>query len=153
MPWTPPSLTTERLYLVSLNDLTQPEFVFENRPDDAKRLPGLPSNWTACLKENRQPVGSAGYVRWDREENVGEIGFIMMHPYRNKGYMTEALKAILDFGFKGMGLVLIEAKTLPANVASVRVLEKIGMKKERRICGRLSSKGPLLDFDLFLIGR
>lgn len=153
MPWTPPFLTTERLNLISLNDMAQPMFVFGNESADAKNLPGLPSNWTICLKEGRQPVGSAGYIRWDREEKAGEIGFIMMHLYRNKGYMTEALKAVLDFGFKGMGLALIEAKAVPTNVASVRVLEKIGMKKERRVCGRLYSKGPLLDLDLFSIGR
>lgn len=153
MPWTPPHLKTERLYLAAPDEEAQPSFVQDGRNAAEQNLPGLPSNWKIFLKETDQPIGTVGFIRWGREARIGEIGFILMNIYTGRGYMTEACRAVLAFGFEGMGLETIEAKSLPNNGASIRVLEKVGMSKERRVQARLFSKGPLVDLDLFVIRR
>lgn len=153
MPWTPPLLKTERLYLAAPEDAVQPAFAPDGRTAPEQNLPGLPSNWKIFLKEAGEPIGTVGYIRWEREARLGEIGFILMNVHTGRGYMTEACRAVVAFGFERMGLDLIEAKSLPNNAASIRVLEKIGMKKEGRVRARLSSKGALVDLDLFLLRR
>ncbi len=192
MPWTPPPLKTERLYLAAPDETAQPAFAADGRSAAEKNLPGLPSNWKIFLKETDQPIktgssakdyalkgvveigpgaqdhgaplgggnvnhgapiGTIGYIRWDRDARLGEIGFILMNIHTGKGFMTEACRAVLSFGFEGMGLEIVEAKSLPNNAASIRVLEKIGMKKEGRVQARLSSKGALVDLDLFSVRR
>lgn len=153
MPWTPPSLKTERLFLAGPDDAAQPAFEWNGRDAAAQGLPGLPSNWKIYLKEENQPIGTVGYIRWEREARLAEIGFILMNIYTGRGYMTEACRAVVDFGFEGMGLEVVEAKALPNNLASIRVLQKIGMTLQGRVQGRLSSKGPLIDLDLFTLAK
>lgn len=153
MPWTPPLLKTERLYLAGPEDAAQPAFVSDGRDAAAQRLSGLPSNWKIYLREREEPIGTIGFIGWDREARLGEVGFILMNIHTGRGYMTEACRAVIDFGFEGMALEVVEAKSLPNNLASIRVLEKAGMRREGRVQGRLSSKGPLVDLDLFQIRR
>ena len=50
--------------------------------------------------------------------------------YRNKGYGKEAVKILLDYGFKNMGLERITANTLETNISAQKSLEKIGFKLE-----------------------
>jgi len=152
MAWTPPLLTTERLFLAAPED-NPLSFASDGRNAAEQALPGLPSNWKIFLKGTDQPIGTVGFIEWDREERIGEIGFILMNIHAGHGYMTEACRAVLAFGFEGMGLETIQAKSFPDNGASIRILEKIGMHKERRVQARLSSKAPLVDLDLFVIRR
>ncbi len=153
MPWTPPVLKTERLYLSGPDDAAQPAFAPDGRDAVAQGLPGLPSNWKIYLREGDEPIGTIGLIGWDRESRLAEVGFILMNIHTRRGYMTEACRAVIDFAFEGMGLEIVEAKSLPNNAASIRVLEKVGMKREGRLQGRLYSKGPLVDLDLFRITR
>ncbi len=59
-----------------------------------------------------------------------EIGWRLGSQYWNKGYATEGAKAVLDFGFNKCDLTEIVSFTVPANVRSIRVMEKIGMHRD-----------------------
>ncbi|TRZ37373.1 N-acetyltransferase [Niallia circulans] len=59
-----------------------------------------------------------------------EIGWVFHPNFFNKGYATEAAKAVLAYGFESMKLHRIIATCQPENVPSYRVMEKIGMRKE-----------------------
>jgi RimJ/RimL family protein N-acetyltransferase len=151
MSWTPPPLATARLTLVSAGNGAQPSFCADGRPAADQGLPGLPSNWRIHL--DGHPIGSVGFIRWEPEAGLGEIGFVLTASFRNRGYMTEACRAVLAFGFGDMGLRQIEAKSLPTNIASVRVLEKLGMERGPRIQTRLSAKGERVEMDVYDITR
>jgi len=56
-----------------------------------------------------------------------EIGWRLAAPFWNQGYASEGAQAALDFGFTQCNLKEIVAFTVPANIASIRVMEKIGM--------------------------
>jgi RimJ/RimL family protein N-acetyltransferase len=60
-----------------------------------------------------------------------EIAWRLARSFWGKGYATEAARAALDFGFGGVKLEEIVAMTLPANVRSRRVMERLGMTRDR----------------------
>jgi len=151
MSWIPPPLTTARLSLVVPAGAGSVVFADDGRDAVSQSLPGLPANW--CIWRDGVPIGMVGFIRWETARRLGEIGFFIAPAYRGAGYMEEAGMAVIAFGFSGMGLSVIEAKTLPENTASVRVLEKIGMKKVARVQERLSSKRVPVDLDLYAIQR
>lgn len=60
----------------------------------------------------------------------GEVWYKFISSYWGKGYGTEALKRILDFGFVNLELHRIEAGCAVENIGSIKVLEKAGMIRE-----------------------
>jgi RimJ/RimL family protein N-acetyltransferase len=79
-------------------------------------------------------VAFAGYVglsvpRFEaRFTPCVEVGWRLAHPFWGGGYATEAARAALEFGFGALGLAEIVSFTVPANVRSRRVMEKLGMR-------------------------
>ncbi len=61
---------------------------------------------------------------------AGSLGYWMGAPYARRGYMTAAVRAIIPFAFETLKLHRLEAACIPANVASVRLLEKTGFQRE-----------------------
>lgn len=58
------------------------------------------------------------------------IGYSLDRDHNGKGIMTEAVKLVVDFGFKQLHLHRIVAGVMPTNLGSIRVLEKAGFEKE-----------------------
>ena len=75
------------------------------------------------------PVGSIS-LRLNIPNRRAELGYWIGVPYWNRGYATEAGKALVDYGFDELGLNRIEAHCMARNPASGRVLEKLRMKPE-----------------------
>lgn len=65
-----------------------------------------------------------------RRFNRAEMGYWVGAPYWNKGYCTEAARAMLDYGFSTLALNRIHATHMARNPASGRVMIKLGMKHE-----------------------
>ena len=61
---------------------------------------------------------------------AGTIGYWIGAPHARQGYMREALRAVVGYGFSELGLSRIEAATLPENAASRSLLEQSGFKYE-----------------------
>lgn len=64
-----------------------------------------------------------------------ELGFWMGQTYRGGGYMTEAVRRVIQYGFEAYGLYRIHAACFVSNDASKRVMEKVGMTYEGRLRG------------------
>lgn len=79
----------------------------------------------------------------------GDMGYVLARPRWRKGYATEAAAAILWFGFEQAGLHKITATCDPDNVASARVLSKIGMRPEGHLHQHLLIHGQWRDRLLF----
>lgn len=100
----------------------------------AKHELGDDVDWAICEKENPQKaIGSIGTSKWHFDRGVIEFGYLMNKKYQGKGYMTEAVIGLLKYlkanaGSVGMNLKAFEAKFDPANKASGRVMEKVGMR-------------------------
>lgn len=81
--------------------------------------------WAAIRKEDQQFIGWAGLNLIDEEV---DLGYRFFRSVWGQGYATEAARACLDFGFGTLGMTRIIARALPENIASWKVLEKIGMR-------------------------
>lgn len=82
-------------------------------------------------KQTGKVIGRSGFHTWYIHHFRAEMGYAITDDgYLAKGYMTEANRTIIQFGFEEMGLHRIEAFTSPDNDASVRLLRALGFKKE-----------------------
>ncbi len=84
--------------------------------------------WACVLKASGEVIGFAGLKRLDDLGEV-DIGFWLMPAYWGIGLGTEAGRAVLTYGFEHLRIVRIIGLVDPANVASIRVLEKLGMTR------------------------
>ena len=100
-------------------------------------LRGESVHWGICLKEDNKIIGNCGFYRGFKD-NTGEIGYVLKTAHQGKGIMTEAIcLVVFDFGFKAMQLDKIVAYTGPENIASQKVLEKVGFKELERTSSEL----------------
>ena len=76
------------------------------------------------LKENDHVIGSIDY-KYVPRDGLTEVGYGLNGAYTGHGYMTEALRAFLQFG-KDLGIKTVRADTLPENVKSQNVLKRCG---------------------------
>jgi len=86
--------------------------------------------WAITIKKDNQVIGTCGYNNWIKRSSRGEIGYELGKDYWGNGYASEAIKEILNYGFKKMKLNRIEAFTVPEAISSIKLLEKFGFKKE-----------------------
>ena len=80
---------------------------------------------------------------------AGTVGYWTGEPYAGRGYMTMALRALVDFAFGHLGLHRLEAACLPQNHGSQRVLTKAGFQKEGNARSYLKINGRWEDHVLF----
>jgi [ribosomal protein S5]-alanine N-acetyltransferase len=85
-----------------------------------------------ALKDSGTPIGICGLLKRDSLDDV-DIGFAYLERYWGQGYALEAARAVMDFGWRTVGLKRIVAITATHNEASMRLLEKLGMQFERVI--------------------
>lgn len=84
------------------------------------------------LKETGDAVGMCGLLKRDTLPDP-DVGFALLPAYWRKGYASEAAAAVLDHGRIRLGFGRIVAITSPDNVASIALLEKLGLKFEAMI--------------------
>ena len=83
-------------------------------------------SWIINLKEDTFMIGSICLWNFSSDRRTAEVGYDLNPLYHNKGIMTEALQAVLDFGFKRLDLDTIKAYTHYANESSKKLLIKNG---------------------------
>jgi ribosomal-protein-alanine N-acetyltransferase len=86
--------------------------------------------WAIAERAGGRLLGTCGFWRLVAEHDRAEIGYELAAESWGQGVMTEALGAMLTFGFAEMGLHSVEAQIHPANIGSRRVLEKLGFAQE-----------------------
>jgi ribosomal-protein-alanine N-acetyltransferase len=110
--------------------------------------------WAIRLKTDPERlIGTAGYNVWNRHNACGEIGYDLLPAYWNQGLTTEAVRAVVCFGFEQMQLNRVEADVSLGNDASVRVLQKLGFTEEGTLRQRGFWKGRYHDLRFFSLLR
>lgn len=77
-------------------------------------------------------IGLFGLKLGSEKLKRAEVWYKLHPQFWNKGYATESLKAVINFGFESLHLHRIEAGCAVDNIASIKVLEKAGMLREGR---------------------
>lgn len=88
-------------------------------------------DWAITLKDNPGAgmIARIGFNYWLHEDSRASVGYDVAFAYWRRGIATEAARAVADFGFSQIDLRQIDADAYRENVASQRVLEKVGFVK------------------------
>ncbi len=87
--------------------------------------------WAIIRKSDKSFLGTCGFNSWIKHRGSrSEIGYDLSKEYWGQGYMSEALKVLIQYGFEKMELNRIEALVLLDATRSVNVLTKLGFTKE-----------------------
>jgi RimJ/RimL family protein N-acetyltransferase len=95
-----------------------------------------PGEWLSAAVVARATgefVGDVSLCWVSDVHKTGEIGFVFDPAQQGRGYATEAARAFLGFGFESMGFHRVIGRAEARNVASTRVLEKLGMRREAHL--------------------
>ncbi|MBN2464288.1 GNAT family N-acetyltransferase [candidate division WOR-3 bacterium] len=104
------------------------------------------------LKPGGQVVGSVA-LSVNKNHKRGELGYMVAKEYWNRGYCTEAARAMLHYGFSALRLNRIQAMHFPRNPASGRVMQKLGMTREGLLRQYVSGRDRLEDVAFYSILR
>lgn len=105
--------------------------------------------WGITLKEDDQVIGDIGMVHFDHRLARAEVGLNLLVGQQGKGIMSEALRAILRYGFRTLGLRRMEGLVLPQNLPCHRLLEAVGFQREGVLRKATSLEGEIEDLWLF----
>lgn len=86
--------------------------------------------WGLARREDDVLIGTCGYVYWKWRHRHAAVGYELARPFWRQGLMTEALTAVLRFGFARMELHRVEALVLPDNTPSSNLLQRLGFQCE-----------------------
>ena len=112
-----------------------------------------PASWGIEWRETEQIIGTIGFMWIQADNSAAEVGYSLAREFWNRGIMTEALRAVIDYGFGRLNLNRIEAQHETSNPASGAVMRKCGMAREGTLRQRLYNKGKYVDVDLYAILR
>jgi ribosomal-protein-alanine N-acetyltransferase len=170
-----PNLETERLLLRRIDAIDVNEiFALRSNPETMKYIPrpiakttedalehiaiidakietneGI--NWAITLKGDPKLIGLIGHYRIKPEHFRTEIGYMLLPEFNGKGIITEAIKEVVNYGFKVMQLHSIEAIIAPENFGSEKVLQKNGFVKEAHLKENEFYEGRFLDTVIYSI--
>lgn len=106
-------------------------------------------SWAITRKEDDMLIGSIAIWRINKEHHRGEVGYVLHPAHQGKGIMHEALKAVIDYGFRDMKLHSLEANINPGNMSSQRVLERVGFVREAYFRENYFCNGQFIDSAIY----
>lgn len=91
---------------------------------------GTGIRWGITLKESGKVIGSCGFLNMVTKHHRAEIGYELNKDHWGKGIASEALEAVVKYGYRHFHLERIEALIEPANSPSYKLVEKQGFRRE-----------------------
>jgi len=85
------------------------------------------------LKQTGEIIGMMSFVKVDWRDETAEVGYWLARKYWGRGLATEALRVLLNHGFKKFKFKKIYARVYQPNIRSIKLLERIGFKLEGRL--------------------
>jgi ribosomal-protein-alanine N-acetyltransferase len=110
-------------------------------------------DWALVERTSGKMIGTCGFTSIDLPNRTAEIGYVISPFYRGRGYAAEASGAVIRFGFEKMELERISAICMKENNASLRVMEKCGMKREGTLRSAAFIKGEQKDLHICAITK
>ena len=111
---------------------------------------GRDVTFAITLRDDEILIGAMG-LRIERDQERAELGYWIGVPWWGRGYCTEAARAVVRYGFGGMGLNRIFARHFEGNPASGRVMQKIGMRYEGCLRGHVKKGRRFKDLECYAL--
>jgi ribosomal-protein-alanine N-acetyltransferase len=168
-----PELTTERLVLrqITVADVNE---IFRLRSEEEvlryiKKAPAkdhedalkwiqlisdqgeaeLSITWALTLKGDQEMIGTICIWNIQKSQYRGELGYSLLPEHHRKGYMNEAIEAVMKYAFEKMKLHGVEAHIDPDNQGSLRLMEKQKFMKEGHLKENYFYDGEFFDTVIF----
>jgi RimJ/RimL family protein N-acetyltransferase len=114
--WIPKSIADVELFIDGVSkQINEPETWFQ---------------FVILEKESKKVIGDLGVHFYGKENSQVEIGCTINKTFQNKGYATESLQKMLEFLFKDLKKHRVTASIDPHNEHSIRLVERVGFRKE-----------------------
>jgi len=116
--------------------------------------PDLPNTWfqlAICKYDPYELIGDCGLHFIEKESSQVEVGITLKREHQGLGYATEALKLVFDFLFGKLKKHRIFGSVDPNNHASIRLMERLGMRKEAHFIESLWSNDRWSDDIVYAI--
>jgi RimJ/RimL family protein N-acetyltransferase len=113
--------------------------------DQAASYPRHKFDFAVCLKEDDLLIGGCGIRRETELSQVANLGWAINPEFQCQGYATEAAKALINYGFQDLNLLVIYATCDAENVASYTVMQRLGMSRVGLTSGTTPVKGSVRD--------
>lgn len=104
--------------------------------------------WGICTEVDGKMIGNGGFHKWEHQHRKAELGYWLLPEYQGKGLASEAISAMINYGFENMSLHRIEAEVETENSASSKLLDKMGFSLEgiKRECEFINGRFIDLEF-------
>ncbi|MDE5977313.1 MAG: GNAT family N-acetyltransferase [Turicibacter sp.] len=112
--------------------------------------------WAMVDREIDEVIGSISLFQFHRRgsQHYCELGYCLSRKYWNRGVTTEAAKAILQFAFEEIGIDVVMAKHDVRNIASGKVMKKLGMIHDKLVIRAvLNGRNEWVDCDTYVISK
>ena len=106
---------------------------------------GAHYEWAMIHRESGRMIGTCGFAGIDCPNACAELGYVLNPDFRGQGLVVEAARCVMDFAFNTLNLHRIEARYMIENLASRRVMDKLGMRFEGVARSSLLVKGLYRD--------
>lgn len=106
--------------------------------------------WAIQLKGAKNIIGTIGFYNLT-DKHRGVLAYALIPEYWNKGYVSEALKEVLRFGFEVLELIRIDAEIRPGNIPSEQVLQKYGFTHEGLLRQWVLWNGEYQDMNMYAL--
>ena len=171
-----PQLSTPRLAIRDLEANDGPRvFSYHRHPDVARfqswgtesvdviqtyirslagKDPDTPGCWYQVgifLGDGGKLIGDCGFRVLESEPRQAEIGITLAPEFQHQGYATEALQALLEYLLVTLGKHRVFGSVDPENVTSIRLMERLSMRKEAHLVRSLWFRGEWVDDVIFAI--
>ncbi len=110
---------------------------------------GAVGYWAITLQGDDRLIGTACVFNISNDHHRAEVGYELLPAYQGKGYMIEAVGAVVQYCFEQLNLHSLEAVVDPANTPSVRLLEKSGFVREALFKDKEFYKGGYRDLAVY----
>jgi RimJ/RimL family protein N-acetyltransferase len=105
--------------------------------------------WTMQLAADGGFLGLCDLSEIDRRHSRADVGFMVERRYWGGGYTFEAMHAVIGHAAQGLRLKRLQARTHLGNVRSMRLLDRLGFKREGLLRGYVERDGERRDCVLF----
>jgi len=105
--------------------------------------------WAVALSPDGAAIGCCDLSEIDRHHGRAEIGFLFNRAYWGNGYALEAMQSVAEYAFEDLRLRRLWARFHDGNIASQRLLERLGFSREGRLRGHILREGEARDCEIY----
>ncbi|MFH1041116.1 MAG: GNAT family N-acetyltransferase [bacterium] len=103
--------------------------------------------WGLTLKDFNSIIGTICLWRFNQTKTSAEIGYELLPQYHGKAYMQQAIEAVINFAFNTLNMTYLFAEVAPANIKSIKILQKFGFVLKDTSLNQINPKTVIFELE------